>query len=81
MKKIIVAGVFLILAALCCPSFLFAGSVNAKSLRGIGSMDVLVEGIKPGISGLTNEAIQTDVELKLRMAGIKVDSSVCTRGI
>ncbi len=50
-----------------------ASEAEVASLRGIRSMSVVVEEIKPGISGLTDKAIQTDVELKLRMAGIKLD--------
>ncbi len=53
-----------------------ASEAEVASLRGIRSMSVVVEEIKPGISGLTDKAIQTDVELKLRMAGIKLDPEV-----
>jgi hypothetical protein len=45
-----------------------------KSLRGLKGVQVVVEGIKPEAeaSGLYAAAILTDVELKLRQAGIKV---------
>lgn len=45
-----------------------------KSLVGITGLEVLVEFLKPEVerAGLTREAIQTDAELKLRLAGIHV---------
>ncbi|MGD0625711.1 MAG: hypothetical protein ABSB32_13445 [Thermodesulfobacteriota bacterium] len=49
---------------------------DVASLRGLWVMSVLVESLPPDIEGkgLTKEQIQTDVELKLRLAGIKVFS-------
>lgn len=82
MRKIIVAGVFLILAVLFGNSAgLRARASDPDSLRGVGSMDVAVVQSALGISSLTDKAIQTDVELKLRVAGIKVDSSAIPVGI
>jgi hypothetical protein len=48
-----------------------------KTLKGIKSITVSVEHLNPAIEGkgLTVEQLQTDVELKLRLAGIKVASS------
>jgi len=45
-----------------------------SSLRGLEGVKVLVERIDPDVehNGLTTGAIQTDVELKLRQAGISV---------
>lgn len=48
--------------------------VSAVALGGITAVKVLVESLPPGanVIGLTKEQIQTDVELKLRMAGMRV---------
>jgi len=45
-----------------------------ETLRGIKSMEVVIESLEPDIIrlGLTREMLKTDVELKLRLAGIKV---------
>jgi hypothetical protein len=45
-----------------------------RSLRGLAGVEVLVEDLTPEAEadGLWKTAIQTDVELKLRQAGIKV---------
>ena len=45
-----------------------------KSLTGITAVEVVVERLPPGAAaiGLTKESIQTDVELKLRLAGMRV---------
>jgi hypothetical protein len=47
---------------------------HTVSLKGINAVSVLVEPPDDGAKtlGLTREAIQTDVELKLRLAGIRV---------
>jgi hypothetical protein len=49
-------------------------SHTIESLRGIEGVMVAVEDLKPDIAGdgLSKEKIQTDVELKLRFAGITV---------
>ena len=49
----------------------------AFSLRGIESMDLAVEGLGAAAKaiGLTKQQLQTDVELKMRTAGVKVDDS------
>jgi len=46
----------------------------AKTLKGISALTVLVEDLTDGAKalGLTAETIQTDVELKLRQAGMRV---------
>jgi hypothetical protein len=60
---------------------LASSSVRAQSrpaslptLKGIGAVAVLVEYLPTGAKtlGLTEETIQTDVELKLRLAGMRV---------
>ena len=47
---------------------------DKDSLQGLKGVDVLVEFLEPDIEkdGLNRSSIKTDVELKLRMAGIKV---------
>jgi hypothetical protein len=59
-------------------SSLFGGDddYTRQSLVHISSLDVVIEGLPSGASriGLTKEVIQTDVELKLRLAGIHVGS-------
>jgi hypothetical protein len=58
------------------PSMVLASdSPSARAtLKGIDTVWVLVEALTPGAKtlGLTQEMIQTDVELKLRLAGIRV---------
>ncbi len=46
-------------------------------LKGLGAINVLVEGFKPEVErlGLTRQTLQTDVELLLRKYGIEVDKS------
>jgi hypothetical protein len=53
-------------------------SVDRSTLRGITSVPVLIEQLSPdAIShGLTKDQIQTDVELRLRKAGITVPDAV-----
>ena len=54
------------------------GQINYEdeSLRGLKGVFVIIEGLSPDIEadGLKKEQIQTDVELKLRLAGIQVIS-------
>ena len=47
---------------------------SAPTLKGITAVAVLVEDLPDGakLLGLTRDAIQTDVELKLRLAGMRV---------
>ena len=44
------------------------------ALVGIAAVDILIERLPKGADklGLTKESIRTDVELKLRLAGIRV---------
>ena len=50
---------------------------SIESLRGIKSIYVLVEDLASGADrvNLTKNTIQTDVELKLRLAGLRVESA------
>ncbi|MFC1485468.1 hypothetical protein ACFL55_00395 [Candidatus Latescibacterota bacterium] len=52
----------------------YAQNSDIESLRGLTGIYVLVENLQSEIiaDGLNEEQIQTDVELKLRLAGIKV---------
>jgi len=47
---------------------------SRKSLGGLRAVQVVVESLEPEVArtGLTTAAIQTDAELKLRLAGIRV---------
>ena len=47
---------------------------SRATLKGISIVPVVVENLPPGASalGLTKDVIQTDVELKLRLAGMRV---------
>jgi hypothetical protein len=49
-------------------------SPGVRSLKGISAVSVLVEDLPNGakVLGLTKEMIQTDIELKLRLAGMRV---------
>ena len=51
-----------------------AADPEAESLRGLSGVNVLVENLSDSAkrAGLEKNSIQTDVELKLRLAGIKV---------
>jgi hypothetical protein len=70
---------FLLLAvvlSLCPASTAVAGDndVTRSSLKGLQGVNVLIEELKPTVerAGLTEADIRTDVELKLRLAGITV---------
>jgi hypothetical protein len=49
-------------------------SAERESLAGFSSMDVVIEGLgdEALATGLSTDQLKTDVELKLRLAGIKV---------
>ena len=70
---ICVAAVFLI--GFTFPSVQASDSeISRKSLQGISAISVEVEDLSDGAKalGLSAETIRTDVELKLRLAGIRV---------
>jgi hypothetical protein len=52
----------------------FHNKINIKTLQGIKGVHVLIETVRPEIErdGLTHIQIQADVELKLRLAGLRV---------
>ena len=48
-------------------------SVTRRSLRGVKAFDVVIEAKDDNALGLTREGLQTDVELRCRQAGIKLE--------
>ena len=54
------------------------GSDNRQSLKGITALDVLIENLRPSeiADGLTKDQLQTDVEMRLRKAGVTVVKDV-----
>lgn len=48
-------------------------SITRVSLRGVKAFDVVVEAMNENASGLTRDDLQTDVELRCRQAGIKLE--------
>ena len=60
--------------ALQSPLFAINGKSNRATLRGLSGVGVLVEQLAPEIEreGLIKNQLQIEVELKLKMAGIKV---------
>ena len=73
MKPRIVLALVFALAA-CTPALGLNSETNRHSLRGLTGVGVQVEELDPEASrdGLTKKAIQADVELRLRRAGIRV---------
>lgn len=71
---VVLLSVFL--AFLIFSSFVHSGDKDElDSLRGLKGIYVLIENLPPDIEekgGLTKDQIRTDIELKLRLAGIKV---------
>jgi hypothetical protein len=71
LAAIFLSAVFLIV--LTSPS-VQAQNPDAAILRGISAVGVLIEGLPDGakVLGLSEDMIKTDVELKLRLAGMRV---------
>jgi hypothetical protein len=71
-----ILGIVMLLTFVNFGSFVFASDSARcrETLRGLKGVLVEIESIEPEIEqdGLTKAQIQTDVELKLRLAGIKV---------
>jgi len=67
----------LVLLLLTVPAWAGDTASDRASLKGVDSVQVAVENMRPDAErdGLTSSQIQTDVELRLRQSGIKVDSS------
>jgi len=78
-KKSWVVSIVMFLVFLTHGSLVYSASheIMTKPLKGLTAISVLVEKLNADIkdkTGLTEKQIETDVELKLRMAGIKVVS-------
>jgi hypothetical protein len=67
---VIITAAFLFCATLMAQD----AESNRKTLKGLIGVQVLVENLNPDVikDGLSGDQIQTDVELRLRIAGIKV---------
>jgi hypothetical protein len=65
----------LLLTCLVVPASVLAD--ERDTLRGIRAIKVVVENLKPDVErdGLNASTLQTDVELKLRQAGIRVEET------
>jgi hypothetical protein len=73
-KWLMVLLVTVLTLALQSPLFAINGKSNRATLRGLSGVGVLVEQLAPEIEreGLIKNQLQIEVELKLKMAGIKV---------
>jgi len=73
-KWLIVLLVIVLTLTLQSPVFAINGKSNRATLRGLSGVGVLIEQLAPEIEkeGLIKNQIQIRLELKLRMAGIKV---------
>ncbi len=79
-KKI---AALIVLACLCWPSLAFPASFDQREvLRGLKGLKVVVENIPPDIEGLglTKKDVQSDVEARLRQAGLKIYPDFQTSG-
>jgi len=80
MRKVNVTGLLVLLALICfrvpelSAQIKRAEKMERETLRGLKGFYVLVEELRADIvrAGLTKKILQTDVELKLRKAGIRV---------
>jgi hypothetical protein len=73
-EKIQAAVIVLVIALLLVPGLSHALTLKQKALVGLKGMDVLVEKMNPQAErlGLGEGQIKTDVELRLRKAGVRV---------
>jgi len=73
-KWLMVLVVTVLTLALQSPLFAINGKSNRATLRGLSGVGVLIEQLAPEIEreGLIKNQLQIEVELKLKMAGIKV---------
>lgn len=70
-SALVATGLFFVLGSL---AFALDDNDARQSLRGLQGVGVLIEKLNPEVEqgGLSKESIQGDVELKLRLAGIRV---------
>ena len=76
-KTKILTMLFLFLGCLVLPSHVLSQTDSAiKTLNGFDTLKIEVERLAPDLqkAGITTEQIQTDVETKLRQAGLKIKS-------
>ncbi|MGD0916539.1 MAG: hypothetical protein ABSB22_08775 [Thermodesulfobacteriota bacterium] len=73
-KQLVVMAVSLLILVSKSPTFAIDSKSNRATLRGLEGVAVLVEQLSPEVEkeGLVKNRLQTEAELKLRMAGIKV---------
>jgi len=73
-KWLMVLMVIGLTLALESPTFAISGKSNRATLRGLSGVGVLIEQLAPEIEkeGLIKNQLQIQIELKLRLAGIKV---------
>ena len=71
MRRIFTAGLLIPLSVALMKAS--DDSVTRSSLRGVEAFDVAVEAINENALGLTRDDLQTDVELRCRQAGIKLE--------
>lgn len=72
---------FLFLGCLVAPNRTFSQTDSAiKTLKGFDTLKVEVEQLAPDLqkAGITKEEIQTDIETKLRRAGLKIKNATET---
>jgi hypothetical protein len=75
LKNILLAVVVITIS---CPTWAGATDlIPRESLKGLNGINVLIEQLRPEVEtlGLTREQLQSDVELRFRMAGIRVASN------
>ena len=74
MKGVIVLGFILLITTGTAVSRASDDEYTRESLKGLKGVRVVIENIDPEVerAGLTKASIRTDVELKLRLAGIPV---------
>lgn len=77
MRMLSIIGLLLALVSSLPAAAAIQNPVNRESLRGIRNLRVFVADIEPEIeqAGLTKSQLQIDVELMLRKAGIRVNTS------
>jgi hypothetical protein len=69
--------ILVVLIVICGNAYAIDSEIARNSLRGLNGINVSIENIREEIVklGLTEDSIRTDVELKLRLSGIRVLST------
>ena len=77
-KLVIILSIMFFASIICSTTSAIDTELTRRTISGLQGVNVIVEEMQPNIqrysqkTGLTKEQIQTDVETKLRSAGIKV---------